>query len=232
MGFFGGGGGTTPVNMVGASSGTAGTAGYVPAPAAGDQIKFLSGDASFKYLVPVLDPATFSNSNYNTLAFKVSGSLSSGSLLTTRLYFCPILVQKDTTYNRLGMRYGSIAGCKCRIGLYNCSTTSLLPTTLVVDGGEVGNATNTNYEATINISVKKGFYFGCLIPAADTSMNCVASYSDYMQCLMGTNQGASLNAFRDLFYYTTTYGALSSDLSSASFTAEAANIPCVYLRNV
>ncbi|NBW18948.1 MAG: hypothetical protein EBR82_64335 [Caulobacteraceae bacterium] len=93
----------------------------------------------------------------------------------------------------------------------------------MVDGGEVGNATNTNYEATINISVKKGFYFGCLIPAADTSMNCTASYSDYMQCLMGTNQGASLNAFRDLFYYTTTYGTLSSDLSSASFTAEAAS---------
>ena len=232
MGFFGG-GGSAASNMVGATSSAAGTAGLVPAPASGDQIKFLSGDASFKYLVPVLDPATFSNSNYNTLAFKLGGGgLTAGSLFSTRLYFCPILVQKDTTYNRLGMRYGSIAGCKCRIGLYNCSTTSLSPTTLVVDGGEVGNATNTNYEATINISLKKGFYFGCLIPAADTSMNCSGSYSDYMQCLMGTNQGASLGAIRDLFYYTTTYGAFSGDISAASFTAEAANIPLVYLRNV
>ena len=49
MGFFGGGGGTTPVNMVGASSGTAGTAGYVPAPAAGDQDKVLRADATFDY---------------------------------------------------------------------------------------------------------------------------------------------------------------------------------------
>jgi len=48
MGFFGGGGGTTPVNMVGASSGTAGTAGYVPAPAAGDQNKALTGGGIFK----------------------------------------------------------------------------------------------------------------------------------------------------------------------------------------
>jgi len=218
--------------MGAASSSAAGTAGLVPAPAVGDQIKFLDGSASFRYLLPVLDPITFSNSNYNTLAFKTSGSYSSGSLLSTRLYFCPILVQKDTTYNRLGMRYGSIAGCKCRIGLYNCSVTSFSPTTLVVDGGEVGNATNTNYESTINVSLKKGFYFGCLIPAADTSMNCIAAYSDYMQCLMGTNQGASLNAFRDLFYYTTTYGALTGDLTSSSFTAEAANIPSIYLRSV
>ena len=196
------------------------------------QIRFLSGDSVFKYLIPILDPATFSTSNYNTLAFKVSGGYQSGSLYNTRLYFCPILVPQDTTYNRLGMRYGSIAGCKCRIGLYNCSTTKLAPSTLVVDGGEVGNATNTNYEATINVSLKKGFYFGCIIPASDTSMNCVAAWSDFMQCLMNTQQGASMNAYRDLFYTSATYGALSSDLSSASFTAEANNIPCIYLRSV
>ena len=49
MGFFGGGGGgTNPVNMVGASTGTAGTAGYVPAPAAGEEHKLLRGDATFQ----------------------------------------------------------------------------------------------------------------------------------------------------------------------------------------
>lgn len=229
MAFFGG---ASVANLVGATSSAAGIAGLVPAPAAGDQIKYLSGDASFKYLLPVLDPATFSASNYNTLAFKVSGSLSTGSLLSTRLYFCPILIQQDATFNRIGMRYGSIASCKCRIGLYNCSTSKLSPTTLVVDGGEVGNATNTNYEATVSVSLKKGFYFGCITPAADTSMNATASYSDFMQCLMGTNQGASLNAFRDLFYTSSTYGALPSDLTSSSFTAESANIPCIYIRNV
>ena len=46
MGFFGGGGATVS-NMVGATSSTAGTAGLVPAPAAGKQNSVLMGDATF-----------------------------------------------------------------------------------------------------------------------------------------------------------------------------------------
>lgn len=39
---------TKPVNMKGATASTAGSAGYVPAPAAGDNAKFLSGDGTYK----------------------------------------------------------------------------------------------------------------------------------------------------------------------------------------
>jgi hypothetical protein len=46
-GFFGG-GGTAPSNLVGATSSVAGTAGLVPAPAAGDQNKALTGGGIFK----------------------------------------------------------------------------------------------------------------------------------------------------------------------------------------
>ena len=46
MGFFGG-GGASASNMVGATSSAAGTAGLVPAPAAGDQEATLIGDATF-----------------------------------------------------------------------------------------------------------------------------------------------------------------------------------------
>jgi|688.fasta_scaffold109719_8 hypothetical protein len=48
MGFFGG-GGAAPANMGGATSSAAGTAGLVPAPAAGDQDKVLRGDATFDF---------------------------------------------------------------------------------------------------------------------------------------------------------------------------------------
>ena len=47
MGFFGGGGGAAPADMVGATSSVAGTAGLVPAPAAGKQSSVLMGDALF-----------------------------------------------------------------------------------------------------------------------------------------------------------------------------------------
>ena len=47
MGFFGG-GGSAAANMVGATSSAAGTAGLVPAPAAGDQNKALTGGGIFK----------------------------------------------------------------------------------------------------------------------------------------------------------------------------------------
>jgi hypothetical protein len=49
MGFFGGGGGAAPANMGGATSSSAGTAGLVPAPAAGDEDKVLRGDATFDF---------------------------------------------------------------------------------------------------------------------------------------------------------------------------------------
>ena len=48
MPFFGG-GGSAASNMVGATSSAAGTAGLVPAPAAGDQDKVLRGDATFDF---------------------------------------------------------------------------------------------------------------------------------------------------------------------------------------
>jgi len=48
MGFFGGGGGgTTYSDFVGASTGTAGTAGLVPAPALGKNTRYLSSNATF-----------------------------------------------------------------------------------------------------------------------------------------------------------------------------------------
>lgn len=38
---------TTATNMTGATSSSAGTSGFVPAPAAGDQDKFLKGDGTY-----------------------------------------------------------------------------------------------------------------------------------------------------------------------------------------
>lgn len=97
-------GGTTPAisisDMGAASAGSAGTAGAVPAPVAGDQVKFLRGDGTFatpsgSYTSWTLsdgsnttgiadgDTATFSGGTYITTT-EGSGSLSIAHDLTTR----------------------------------------------------------------------------------------------------------------------------------------------------
>ena len=106
MGFFGGGGGTTPVNMVGANTTTAGTAGYVPAPAAGKNTRYLSADASFGEL-PLLPQYK------NTTASRYVGStvesyINNAAAPTIKVrYFHLIYVPTDGQVDVLGFRTSS-----------------------------------------------------------------------------------------------------------------------------
>jgi hypothetical protein len=83
MGFFGG-GGSAESDMVGATSSTAGTAGLVPAPAAGDNEGFLCGDGSFKRDFEFPAPKAF-------------------TLGTGRYYLPPFLVGRPETANTTNM---------------------------------------------------------------------------------------------------------------------------------
>jgi len=65
MGFFGGGGGAAaPADMVGATTSVAGTAGLVPAPAAGEQTAFLGGNATFTQALYNLPIHKLDNTNF------------------------------------------------------------------------------------------------------------------------------------------------------------------------
>lgn len=157
MGFFGG--GTTPVNMVGASSGTAGTAGYVPAPAAGDQEKFLCGNSTWQsqYQFFSCHPQRFESGDYvfppciNT----TTGNANSGFMVSYPLFL------PTATYDRIGCEVTSAAGAGSlgRLGIYNSSSTSNYPNTRLLDAGTVAVSSTGKKEITINQAITQGIYW-------------------------------------------------------------------------
>ena len=123
MGFFGGGGGAAPADMVGATSSTAGTAGLVPAPAAGDQGDILFGDATFKASVfpaggqygtdYVGWPIISGNGAFNWSQLNVSANL----LIKGKMFY------SGGTFNRIAcyVNTGS-AGKNIKAGIYEINT--------------------------------------------------------------------------------------------------------------
>jgi len=232
MGFFGG-GGSAASNMGGATSSTAGTAGLVPAPAAGEEHLMLKGGGSFGWIYP---QSTAFNGSSDYIGAEVPDLVGapSSTLLNTRLYLSVIVMSGSKTFNRIGFRFGSAASCDARIGLYECSTTEFKPTTNIIASTALSGSVNTNVEFTISpsITLKNKIYFACLIPSLSTSMIAAGTYNMLINSYLGAGYNSSVSPINSRLYVDFNYAALPSDLSSYSLKYDFANFPIVYLRNV
>ena len=162
MGFFGG--GASASNMVGATSSVAGTAGLVPAPAAGDQRKFLRGDATLQSISGNTIPITPSRrSGAITHAAGVndygSRSTSTGYVLCT-----PVYIRETKSYTTFSV-YVSGAGSAGSVGqvaLYQVGS-SATPTTLVCNSGTFAtDSTGTKQPTMTSTVINDGWYFGMI----------------------------------------------------------------------
>jgi hypothetical protein len=167
MGFFGGGGGAAASNLVGATSSTAGTAGLVPAPAAGEHNAGLGGQGTF---VPFLfrpkvtgwggtrffAPVGATNNNAG------DGSTSVANV-STRALLCPILLPSGSINNLGIFVVSSGANGTGYVALYN-STNDGLPNALVTSGSFSHVSGEANVAKTVSISpsvaIKSGLYWG------------------------------------------------------------------------
>lgn len=220
-------------DMVGATSSTAGTAGLVPAPAAGQEHLMLKGGGSFGWPYP---PSTDFNgsSDYHTYEPSPLGGISAGSLLSTKLYVFPFVMSGAKTFNRIGFRFGGASGCKARIGLYNCSTTNFRPSTLIVESTELSGSNNTNVEYTISpsITLKNTIYWAGLIPETNTTILTFGMYNLFFHNYFGSVYNSSMSSQNNRFYVDFTYAALPSDLSTYTIKQDTGqNQPLVWLRN-
>jgi len=88
--------------------------------------------------------------------------------ITTTFYF-PVFLP-TASYDRISMRSGAYVGtATVRMGLYNASSTTGLPTTVVFDAGTVSpSVIDTNYEITISQSLSAGYYYMALNLQAKT----------------------------------------------------------------
>ena len=104
MPFFGGGGGAAPANMVGATSSAAGTAGLVPAPAAGEESGLLRGDATF-LKSPLLKGQGF-YTGFTALGaygqYQITGAAVGGNWLGSDANFILFYYPDTFEFNRIG----------------------------------------------------------------------------------------------------------------------------------
>ena len=155
--------------------------------------------------------------------------------MSTKLYLSVLVISGSKTFNRIGFRFGTVANCDARIGLYECNTTNFRPSSLVVASTALNGSASTNIEYTISpsITLKNKIYFGALIPSLNTSMLAQGtSQYDVLSYLGGSHQN-NLASSNNRLYVDFNYAALPSDLSTYTMKYDTtANAPVVYLRNV
>ena len=98
--------------------------------------------------------------NWYGVQGKVAGGTSYSPVQNTT-YFVPVYLNAGT-YDRLRVRVGRNGGTQIdvRLGIYNSSSTTGLPTTVLLDAGTVTTENSSStYDITINHTLTSGFYY-------------------------------------------------------------------------
>jgi len=205
MGFFGGGGGTTPVNMAGASSGTAGTAGYVPAPAAGKNTRGLFSDASFAE-IPLFpqykNTATGAYISTWSPAHFDGGGYSGTRVRNFMLVYVPASgVVDKLTFLTAGA--GSPA-VNMHIAMWESAEDGTPSTYVTGATASSGTAASTLVDVTVSTaSVNRGFYYLSLTAETQTNVTIRTNATpSYLKQFIGGSSLQGSNNFT--FSYTAT----------------------------
>jgi hypothetical protein len=167
MAFFGG-GGASASNMVGATSSSAGTAGLVPAPAAGDQERFLGGGATFTndYVPNDGSPAFDTTPTYFTNGVPSTFATGFNNVIYILPVFIPKMIVNPTIYFRCTGH--SVAGTQSIKALVYSNSASL-PYSLLYNSGAITIAqAAANYTHTSsNFTVTRGVYWIGMVRSAN-----------------------------------------------------------------
>jgi hypothetical protein len=175
MGFFGGGtgGGTTYSDFVGASTGTAGTSGLVPAPVAGKNTRYLSSDATFGEL-PLL-PKYKNTAATRYILPVVDGYVAGSATPTVNVrYFHLLYSPTDGQVDVFGLRTGTgaTAAYNINLAIWNCLEDGTVGSYVI--GGNVSSGTATSTNLTVSVTptnIVRGYYWMSLTAAATPSGN-------------------------------------------------------------
>ena len=166
MGFFGG-GGASVANMVGATSSAAGTAGLCPAPAAGDQERFLSGGATFTNDFVPNDGSPTYDTTPTYFTNGVPSTFATGYINV--IYLLPVFIPKRIVNPTIYFRCTghSVSGTQSIKALVYSNSASL-PYSLLYDSGAITIAQSAaNYTHTSsNFTVTRGVYWIGMVRSA------------------------------------------------------------------
>ena len=232
MPFFGG-GGASASNMVGATSSAAGTAGLVPAPAAGDEHKILRGDATFagvpytqKQNTNITNRAIVRFDNYTSNTYGVNGSYQ---LPNGRMLFLPIYVPSTLTSYNINLSCPSNANAtrNVKVGIYKLSNSTGLPSDRVAVSAEFNTAcaSDTEFATAFTATLNQGIYFLAFATGGN------AQFYGYNTTGYGLLLGIFAQGITNTMRYNVTYGTddFPATLTASSFIMENAQVPRMYI---
>jgi len=113
----------------------AGGVGFVPSPAAGDQGKYLQGDGTFGG--PLFNKLQVPSDRYIGPLVAYGGAGTTRTLVSFYVYFVPIYSNGNRSISEIVFQVTTPSGATgtptMEVALYNCSTTTGLPTTRIAD---------------------------------------------------------------------------------------------------
>ena len=118
----------------------AGGVGFVPSPAAGEQGKYLQGDGTFGG--PLFNKLQVPSDRYIGPLVAYGGAGSTRSLQSFNVYLVPVYSNANRIISEIVFQVTTASGATgtptVEVALYNCSTTSGLPTTRIADSLKTG----------------------------------------------------------------------------------------------
>jgi len=177
MGGFFGGVGASVADMVGATSSVAGTAGLCPAPAAGDERKFLFGDATFKgnLFAPSVGPILKSSTRYYFpygMVSRPEGTDTGNFNNTNGAILVPHVISgSDTISNIVFINHTANANTDLELGVFSSDINTGWPLTKItqvttINLGSTAAGTMVTTAATASVS---GLFWLCVYSRSSIS---------------------------------------------------------------
>jgi hypothetical protein len=222
MPFFGG-GGAAPANMVGATSSAAGTAGLVPAPAAGSQRKFLRGDATFQSISSNLAQITATRRSNGISFIGADATYNTRTTNSGFVLFAPLYIRETKTYTTFSVYVSSLGSASSvgKIAIYSISS-SAAPDSLICESGTFATDSVGLKQPTMSsILVNDGWYY---VAVATNSASNVGFYGNQQNFARGMISGTiSGNPAIMIDYSTKAYADLWPSTWNGSDTYTSAN---------
>ena len=203
--FGGGGGGAAASNMVGATSSVAGTAGLVPAPAAGSHRNFLRGDATFQSLINAYPSTKVSRGS--TYFSWVGGSSVGGTsnIVNTSggyVLFSPIYVRESKNYTTYWILVTTAGGANSlgKMALYSIKGSDATPDALICESGTfAASSTGLKQPTMASTFVEAGWYY---MAVGTNSTNNLAFHGDAMSYVRTFLAGSDSTAAPNLLDFS------------------------------
>lgn len=238
MGAFFGGGGTTPVNMGGATSSAAGTAGYVPAPAQRNQFTCLAGDATFKPALIRPNITAFASTRlYAPVGARSDNVITTYPNFSSTAYCTPIFL-KAGTIDALSIRLAQqFANSTNYVALYDSDSDGKPSTLLTASTGNSFTTTATTDDnthktvvLTSTLSINAGLYYTALFgtSASNQFRGVVQTAESSHTFFNGVDLSGSTLSFINFPFIISI--SSSTFPSSASPTISNQSMPCIYVR--